>query len=82
MAWQLVAYLGVGEDRWRDDLLGSKGLSRVDERGEDLAALFAFGCGRRKVSAICRSRDCAIIFESRDARDASTHRISSKGADC
>jgi hypothetical protein len=34
--------LGVGEDRRRNDLVGTKGLARVDEGGEDLAALFAF----------------------------------------
>jgi hypothetical protein len=37
-----VAYLGACEDGWWDDLVGAKGLSRVDEGGEDLAALFAF----------------------------------------
>lgn len=34
--------LRVGEDRRRDDLVGAKSLARVDEGGEDLAALFAF----------------------------------------
>lgn len=34
--------LSVGEDRRRNDLVGTKGLARVDEGGEDLAALFAF----------------------------------------
>lgn len=35
------AYLGIGEDMRRNDLVGTKGLPRVDERGQDLAALLA-----------------------------------------
>jgi hypothetical protein len=34
--------LGVSEDRRRYDFLGTEGLARVDEGGEDLAALFTF----------------------------------------
>ncbi|KAH9822014.1 hypothetical protein Tdes44962_MAKER10298, partial [Teratosphaeria destructans] len=34
--------LGVGEDGGRDDLVGTEGLSGVDEGGEDATALFAF----------------------------------------
>lgn len=34
--------LGVGEDRRRNDLVGTKGLARVYEGSKDLAALFAF----------------------------------------
>jgi hypothetical protein len=38
--------LCVGEDRGRDDLVGAERLAGVDERGEDLARLFAFAWGR------------------------------------
>ena len=36
-----LAYLGACEDGWRDNLVRAEGLSRVDEGGEDFAALFA-----------------------------------------
>jgi hypothetical protein len=35
---------GIGEDVWRDDLIGCEGLARVDEGGEDGASFLAFAC--------------------------------------
>lgn len=36
--------LCIGQDGWRDDLVGAEGLARVDEGGENLAALLTFRC--------------------------------------
>lgn len=43
--------LGVCEYGRRNNLVGTKGLSRVDERGENLAALLTFRCEEVMMSA-------------------------------
>ena len=40
----LAAHLCIGEDGWRDDLVGPKSLSRVHEGGQNLARLPALAC--------------------------------------
>lgn len=57
-----MAHLRVGENRRRNDLVGAEGLPRVDERGQDLAALFAFRClGSREVNSTIFVGGCKIV---------------------
>lgn len=69
-------YLGAREDGGRDDFVGAEGLSGVDERGENLAALFAFRCGRCQLryAGRRRVRECGSSRRGRVGVGLTRHR--------
>lgn len=52
-----MAHLRVGEDGGRNNLVGAEGLTRVDKRRQDLAALFAFRCYGLVSSSLATEQD-------------------------
>jgi hypothetical protein len=55
------AYLCVDQDLWRNNLIGSKGLSRVYKGCENLASLSALACEAVSDIKPCHSMPCRAV---------------------